>query len=115
MNNVESAPDRILLSPAIYNKLTHKLVQKSLPSDHGEIYIHFRLQIDKANNIIKCINYNKANWELYQQMIQVELGKIDTPCPTHMRPLYSGCHIKLDHTLSRDFSFIHLGLAVAKI
>jgi len=79
MNNVESAPDRILLSPAIHKNLIYKLVQKSLTTDHGEIYLHFRLKLDKTQNVITRINYNKANWELYQQMIQRELENIDTP------------------------------------
>jgi len=74
--NLATAPDRILLSPAISNKFCHTNVTKSLPSDHAEIIITLNLAIEKSNNIIERPNLLKTDWDGYKSSLEKALEEI---------------------------------------
>lgn len=77
--NSATAPDRILLSPAIANKILQKEVKKSLPSDHGEIYLSLNIKLNKKYNVIERSNFRKTDWDRYKENLNKSLQAIHLP------------------------------------
>lgn len=59
VSTIETASDRLILSPAMKNKFLNSEVNKTLPFDHCEIYISFNIQINRKDPTSAYKNYKK--------------------------------------------------------